>query len=99
MKEEIEPGNVSIETAFDDAYEDWKLKKLREEIHEVSKEWGMDERIFERSVIEYTVSETKEVPFMEDITNRSEERRVGKGSEERNGGWQYNVIKQTNRRQ
>ena len=69
MKEEIEPGNVSIETAFDDAYEDWKLKKLREEIHEVSKEWGMDERIFERSVIEYTVSETKEVPFMEDITN------------------------------
>src|SRR5690625_293967 len=69
MKEEIEPGKVSIETAFDDAYEDWKLKKLREEIHEVSKEWGMDERIFERSVIEYTVSETKEVPFMEDITN------------------------------
>src|SRR5690625_3174279 len=66
--EEIEPGNISVGKHFDDAYEEWKYSKLQAEINDISKEWGMDEKVFERSVIAYGESESKEVPFMEEIT-------------------------------
>lgn len=44
----IEPGNVSSNVYLDEAYEKWKQEKMRQDIYIISKDWGIDEVIFEK---------------------------------------------------
>ncbi|HLS07241.1 MAG TPA: type I restriction endonuclease subunit R, partial [Bacillota bacterium] len=66
--EEVEQGKITVEKYFEEAYEEWKNTKLQAEIYDISKAWGMDEKVFERAVNAYTVSQSKDIPFMEEIT-------------------------------
>lgn len=68
VQEEIEPGNVSSSVNFDDAYEAWKNAKLKEEIYEISKEWGVNEVIFEKAVSAYSSTKPDDIPYIEDLT-------------------------------
>lgn len=68
VQEEIEPGNVPSNVNFDDAYENWKNAKLKKEIYKISKEWGVNEVIFEKAVNAYSVTKPDEIPYIEDIT-------------------------------
>lgn len=68
VQEEIEPGNVPADLNFDEAYEEWKREKLRIEIYALSKQWGMDQAVFEKSVAAYSSAKPDEIPYIEDIT-------------------------------
>lgn len=68
VQEELEPGNIPSGMNFDDAYETWKKERMRKEINTVSKEWGIDEAIFEKAVEAYSISNPDEIPYIEDIT-------------------------------
>ncbi len=69
VEEELEPGNVASDVNFDEAYEEWKRNKLKAEIYKVSREWGLDEIIFEKSVVTYTSANPKEIPYIDELTS------------------------------
>src|SRR5699024_11778584 len=68
VQEEVEPGNVSSNVYFDEAYETWKQEKMREDIYMISQDWGIDEVIFEKAIAAYSVSKPDEIPFIDEIT-------------------------------
>jgi len=68
VEEELEPGNVSSDVHFDEAYEVWKRSKLQTAIYTISQEWGIDEVIFEKTVAAYSTANPKEIPYIDDIT-------------------------------
>ena len=67
VQEEVEPGNVSSNVYFDEAYEKWKQEKMRKDIYMISQDWGIDEVIFEKAIEAYSVSKPDEIPFRQDI--------------------------------
>src|SRR5690606_7357990 len=69
VEEELEPGNVASDMNFDEAYEEWKRKKLKDEIYKVSREWGLDEMIFEKSVEAYSTAKPKDIPYIDELTS------------------------------
>src|SRR5699024_5412859 len=69
VQEEVEPGNVSSNVYFDEAYETWKQEKMREDIYTISQDWGIDEVIFEKAIEAYSVSKPDEIPYRQDIVN------------------------------
>src|SRR5699024_5970284 len=68
VEEELEPGKVSSDVNFDEAYEEWKRSKLSIEIYQISQEWCIDEVIFEKSIESYSTSNPEEIPYIDDIT-------------------------------
>ncbi len=68
VEEELEPGNISSDVNFDEAYEEWKRSKLRIEIYQISQEWGIDGVIFEKTVEAYSTANPKEIPYIDDLT-------------------------------
>ncbi|MDY0409879.1 type I restriction endonuclease subunit R, EcoR124 family [Paracerasibacillus soli] len=69
VEDELEPGNISSNVNFDEAYEEWKRSKLKDEIYKVSREWGLNEMIFEKSVETYSTANPKEIPYIDELTS------------------------------
>ena len=69
VEEELKPGNVSSDVHFDEAYEEWKRTKLKDEIYKVSREWGLNEVIFEKSVENYSMQNPNDVPYIDELTS------------------------------
>ena len=65
--EELQAGNISNDINFDRAFEDWKNGKKREFIYEVAKEWGVDGKIFEKTVDAYSITSPEDIPFIDDL--------------------------------
>lgn len=63
----IEPGNVSSNVYLDEAYEKWKQEKMRQDIYIISKDWGIDEVIFEKAIEDYSIAKPDEISFRQDI--------------------------------
>src|SRR5699024_3695665 len=72
VNEELEPGNVPSTINFDEAYDNWRKKQLREEIYQVSSDWGVDSVIFEKAVEAYSVADSDEIPYIDEITNSAD---------------------------
>lgn len=66
--EELEPGHVSTEIRFDEAFENWKNGKKKKIIYELSQEWGIDSQVFEKSVDAYSSTNPKDIPYIVDLT-------------------------------
>lgn len=69
VAEQLEPGKVSSNVHFDDAFEQWKLGKMKTEIYQVSREWGLDEVIFEKAVEAYSTRNTSDIPYIDELTS------------------------------
>src|SRR5699024_9298325 len=69
VSEELEPGNVSSNINFDEAFENWKKRLLHNEIYQISSEWGIDGAILEKAVEEYSVAKPDEIPYIDDLTH------------------------------
>lgn len=65
--EELEPGNVSSDISFDDAFELWKNEKRRKVVYEISQEWGLNTALLERAIDTYSVANPNDIPFIEDL--------------------------------
>lgn len=65
--EELQTGNVSSDIHFDQAFEDWKNEKKRVLIYEVADEWGINGKIFEKSVEAYSSTSPQDIPFIDDL--------------------------------
>ena len=67
VHEEVEPGHLSTEENIDVAYHRWKENERKEVIYEVSKEWGIDAFVFEKSIDAYSTARPEDIPFVDDI--------------------------------
>lgn len=67
VTEELEPGNVSSDIHFDEAYEQWKQEKLKSEIYKFSQEWGLNSKIFEKTIDTYSTANPDEIPYIDDL--------------------------------
>ncbi|MEB7691187.1 HsdR family type I site-specific deoxyribonuclease [Staphylococcus equorum] len=68
VETELKPGHVSTEIRFDEAFENWKKGKKRAVIYELSKEWGINSQIFEKSVAAYSNQNPEHIPYIVDLT-------------------------------
>ena len=62
---------------FNEAYEARKSSELQTAIYEVSKEWGINEVIFEKTVAAYSTASPEEIPYIEDITGTIDYQSIG----------------------
>lgn len=69
VEEELNPGNIASDVNFDEAYDEWKRSKLKDEIYKVSREWGLDEMIFEKSTEAYSTANPKDIPYIDELTS------------------------------
>lgn len=69
VQEELEPGNVSSEMNFDEAFEQWKKNKKNKIIYEISSEYGIDGAIFEKSVDAYSTTTPEDIPYIDDLVS------------------------------
>ena len=69
VSEELEPGNVPSNINFDEAFENWKKEKLRDEIYQVSSEWGIDDVVFEKAIEAYSIANPDEIPYIDELTS------------------------------
>lgn len=68
VEAELKPGHVSTEIRFDEAFENWKNGKKSAVIYELSKEWGINSQIFEKSVAAYSNQNPEDIPYIVDLT-------------------------------
>lgn len=64
---ELVPGHLEYGMNFDDAFSDWKKNKLKNEVEQVSKKWGISSDLLLRSVNAFTISEPKTIPYIDEI--------------------------------
>ena len=67
VQEEVEAGKVSSNVYLDEAYERWKQEKMRQDIYTISKDWGIDEVIFEKAIEDYSIAKPDDISFRQDI--------------------------------
>src|SRR5699024_9136817 len=68
VEEELEPGKVSTEVKFDEAFSEWKNSKKKKVIYELSQEWGIDSQVFEKSVDAYSSTSPQDIPYIVELT-------------------------------
>lgn len=67
---ELVPGNLSSGVNFDESFELWKKGKQMAEVEVFAKEWGLDAKLLQSSVIAYTASQPDIVPYIDEIMKR-----------------------------
>ncbi len=65
--DELEPGNVSSNVDFDEAFDIWKSRKMGVILQETAQEWGLDSDVLKESVAAYSITNPDEIPFTEDL--------------------------------
>src|SRR5690625_680601 len=68
VEEELQPGHVSTEIRFDEAFENWKNDKKKKAIYKISQEWGIDSHVFEKTVEAYSSTKPADIPYIVDLT-------------------------------
>src|SRR5699024_3850522 len=54
---------------FDEGLEKWKNEELRDEIYQVSSEWGIDDVVFEKAIEAYSIANPNEIPYIDELTS------------------------------
>ncbi len=67
VMEELEPGNISSNQHFDQAFEEWKNKKKQKVIYEISKEWGVEWTVLEKAVDNYSNANPDDIPYRDEL--------------------------------
>ena len=65
--EELEPGNVSSDIHFDEAFDIWKNSKMKVILQKSANEWGLDGDILKESVEAYSITNHEDIPFIDDL--------------------------------
>src|SRR5699024_4818192 len=69
VSEELEPGNVQSKVKVAEANERWKKETWRDEMYEVSSEWGIDEVVVEKGIEEYSIAIPNKIPYIDELTS------------------------------
>lgn len=65
---ELVPGNIEFGVHFDEAFEQWKESKLKQEVEGISKQWGLDKEWLFKSINSFNMSQPTKVPYIDELT-------------------------------
>jgi type I restriction enzyme R subunit len=65
---ELLEGKLEYGINFDDAFDNWKLNKLKDEVKHVSEKWGIYNDLLLKSVNSFIASEPATIPYIDEIT-------------------------------
>lgn len=65
---ELVQGNLEYGINFDDAFDNWKLNKLKDEVEQISKKWGLNSEWLLKSVNSFIISKPTTIPYIDEIT-------------------------------
>lgn len=65
---ELVPGNLEFGVQFDDAFDHWKLNKLKVDVEHMSGRWGIDEEWLLKSIRSYTMAQPTTIPYIDELT-------------------------------
>lgn len=68
VDKELIQGNLKYGINFDDAFNDWKQNKLKNEVENLSKNWGISSEWLLKSVIAFVPSKPSPIPYISEIT-------------------------------
>jgi len=64
---ELVPGKLSSNISFDEAFEVWKMDKLKNVVNTFALEWGLDSNLLVKSVDLYSISQPTVIPYIDDL--------------------------------
>ena len=64
---ELVPGKLEYGIHFDDAFDNWKLNKLKHEVEHISEKWGICREWLLKSVNSFLTSKTTTIPYIDEI--------------------------------
>ncbi|MBI9069065.1 MAG: type I restriction endonuclease subunit R [Salinivirgaceae bacterium] len=64
---ELVPGKLEYGINFDDAFADWKQKKLKDEVKHVSEKLGIYDELLLKTVNAYIASEPTTIPYIDEL--------------------------------
>ncbi|NFE75192.1 type I restriction endonuclease subunit R [Clostridium botulinum] len=65
---ELVPGNLSYNLNFDEAFEIWKMDKLKADINDLADRWGINRDWLYKAINEFSVTQSKVIPYIDKIT-------------------------------
>lgn len=65
---ELVEGKLEYGIHFDDAFDNWKLVKLKDEVEQISEKWGLSKEWLLKSVNSFIKSNPTTIPYIEEIT-------------------------------
>ncbi|ABR47786.1 type I site-specific deoxyribonuclease, HsdR family [Alkaliphilus metalliredigens QYMF] len=65
---ELVQGKLEYGIHFDDAFDNWKLNKLKDEVEHISEKWGLCREWLLKSVNSFITSKPTTIPYIDEIT-------------------------------
>ena len=65
---ELVPGRLEFRLQFDDAFNDWKLSKLKVDVGNLAEQWGLSKEWLLKSVNSFVTSKSTTIPYIDEIT-------------------------------
>lgn len=65
---ELVPGRLDFGVHFDDAFNDWKLSKLKIDVGNLAEQWGLCKEWLLKSVNSFINSKPTSIPYIDEIT-------------------------------
>lgn len=67
VETELVPGNLASNLSFDESFNNWKQDKMKEEIKNFSKIWGIDKSILSKSLEYFSISKKEDIPYIDEL--------------------------------
>ncbi len=67
VETELVPGNLSSDLSFDEAFDNWKKRKVEEEVKNFAKDWGIDESLLSKSLNNFSMAKKEVIPYIDEL--------------------------------
>ncbi|NLB41724.1 MAG: hypothetical protein GX815_05580 [Clostridiales bacterium] len=68
VETELVPGNLSSDFSFDESFDNWKNRKIEEEVKNFAKDWGIDESLLSKSLNNYSMAKKEVIPYITELS-------------------------------
>ena len=67
VEKELITGHLRADLDFDQAFENWKMQKVREEADKFAEKWGFDSYVLLKSLDQYSTAKEDTIPYIDEI--------------------------------
>jgi len=72
VETELVPGNLSSDLSFDESFDNWKERKVGEEVKNFAKAWGIDESLLFKSLNHFSMAKREVIPYIDELQKSSD---------------------------
>lgn len=67
VETELVPGNLSSDLSFDELFDNWKQEKVKKEVQNFAKAWGIDESLLFKSLNHFSMAQKDVIPYIDEL--------------------------------